>query len=93
VLRPIEAALTITTEDAIAPSLSELDGPFRTALRAAEERANDILDECVAPMVVKLDLQLRGRELKSPADIDALLDELRDRLKAQLADNSFIRLL
>jgi hypothetical protein len=44
VLRPIALAVTDTTEDAVAPSLDDLETPFLVRLEQAEESADDILD-------------------------------------------------
>ncbi len=93
VLRPLTEAITDTTEAAIAPSLDALDGPFLLNLAQAETQANDQLDEYLEPFVHKIDLQLRGRELKTCTDIEELVSEIRKRLSDQLADNTVLRLL
>ncbi|MCC7070407.1 MAG: BREX system P-loop protein BrxC [Deltaproteobacteria bacterium] len=86
VLRPITAAMTDTTPEAVAPSLTRLRDGFEYRLQEAEEHAIEVLDELRAEkvFVVKIDLGLKNRELTSVSDIDALLAELRERLLKQL---------
>lgn len=86
VLRPITAAMTDTTPEAVAPSLTRLRDGFEYRLQEAEEHAIEVLDELRAEkvFVVKVDLGLKNRELASVSDIDALLAELRERLLKQL---------
>ncbi len=96
VLRPIALALTDTTAEAIAPPLVALKDPFTLALRRAEEEANERLDELLSegdkPLIRKVDLGLRNRELKTTADIDVLIDEIRQRLVEQLGEDGNIRI-
>jgi hypothetical protein len=93
VLRPLHEAVTNTTEDAIAPSLLELRAPFLARLVKAEAEANDTLDELLSEkeLIVKVNLQLSGRELTSAAEVDALCDELRERLMAKLQGDKKLR--
>jgi len=97
VLRPLTEALTNTTDDAVAPPLSALADPFALALRRAEDAANERLDEILCagdqPMVQKVDLSLRNRELKDEADVEALLDEIRTRLLGVIKTNARVRLV
>ncbi len=93
VLRPLSTVITETTPDAVAPALSALDAHFALALRAAEDEANERLDDLVAPLVERVDLELRGREVETEADVDRLVEEIRERLKAKLGDNKRLRLL
>ena len=97
VLRPIAGAVTTTTADAIAPSLTALKDPFSQRLRTAEDAANEVLDSILSegnkPLVVKVDLRLRNRELKSEADVEALVGEIRKRLVEQIRSGARIRLL
>ncbi len=82
--RPLVAAATDTSADAIAPPLDALKDSFLLKLRTAEDDANRRLDELLsegdAPLVRPVDLALRNRELASEADVEALLDELRTKL-------------
>lgn len=97
VLRPINDSTTDTTADAIAPALRDLKDPFIVRLQAAEEAANRLLDEYLSggskPMIVPVDLSLRNRELKTEADVEALVAEIRERLLQQVRSGQRIRLL
>lgn len=97
VLRPINQSTTDTTAEAIAPALRELKEPFIVRLGAAEEQANRTLDEYLSsgsnPMIVPVDLSLHNREIQSEADIEALVNEIRERLRGQLRNGQRIRLL
>jgi len=96
VLRPFARAVTDTTAEAIAPPLVALKEPFSLALGRAEDQANDILDEILSagdkPLITRLHLDLRNRELQSEADVEALLDEIRKRLLEQIRAAARVRL-
>ena len=99
VLRPVTLAMTDTTACAIAPSLVELRDPFSLALQRAEEEANHHLDEILSvgpkPMIVRFDVAgpLRHREISTEAELDALVDEIRERLLPLVRDNKRVRLV
>lgn len=97
VLRPLSAAVTATTPEAIAPPLEALKDPFQLALSRAEERANQLLDEILSegsrPLIVRIDLALRNREIRDEADVEALLSDIRQRLMEQVETGARIRLL
>src|SRR6185295_19317434 len=67
VLRPLNDAPTDTTAEAIAPPLESLKDPFLLALKRAEDEANERLDEILSegerPLIVKVDLASRNREV------------------------------
>jgi uncharacterized protein YigA (DUF484 family) len=96
VLRPLSRAVTETTVEAIAPRLIDLKDPFSLALRRAEDQANDILDELLSagdqPLIARVQLDLRNRELQTEADVEALLDEIRKRLLEQIRAGARVRL-
>jgi hypothetical protein len=97
VFSPLTRAATDTTDEAIAPSLAELGDPFLMRLHRAEEEANDILDgiltDDTVPIIrVELGARLRNRELSSTADIDALVNEIRNTLMEQINAGARIRL-
>lgn len=97
VLRPITEALVDTTETAVAPALAEVQGRFASRIRHAEETANDRLDEELSrsketPML-KVDSHVRGREINSRAELDALLRELADRIGPLLDQGARVRLV
>jgi hypothetical protein len=97
VLRHLALAVTDTSAEAIAPSLEALGTPFQLALHQAEETANETLDEILSegkrPLIVKVDLSLRNRELTSEAEVDSLLQEIRKRLLEQIAAGARVRIL
>ena len=97
VLRPITEALWDTTPEALAPRLEQLRDGFPGRLARAKEEANDRLDQernkRVERPVVKVDLHLRGRELESPEQIEALLRELEERLLPLLKTKQRVRIV
>jgi len=97
VIRPINEATTDTTADAISPALRDLRDSFIVRLQAAEERANRTLDEYrntdSKHPFVPINLGLQNREVKSEAEVDALIAEIRERLLQQLRNGQRIRLL
>jgi hypothetical protein len=97
VLRPIALALTDTTADAVAPALQDLEAPFLVRLKQAEDSADDILDGILSagrrPLIVKMDLSLRNREIATEADVDGLLAEIRKRLLEQIDAGVRVRIL
>src|SRR5690606_33789263 len=89
VLRPIAEAMTDTSSEAVAPRLTALKDPFLVVLNRAETEANERLDAILSegdrPLIRRLDLDLRNRELAREEDITALLGEIEKRLRAALA--------
>ena len=96
-LKILEAAADNTTAEAIAPSLSELQDPFIVRLQRAEVEANVKLDKLLSegdkPLIVTMDLSLQNREIKTEADVDALLAEIRERLMLQVKSGQRVRIL
>ncbi|MFE9690850.1 BREX system P-loop protein BrxC [Micromonospora sp. NPDC005806] len=97
VLRPFALAVTDTTAEAIAPPLVSLKDPFAIALQRAEDQANDLLDEILSegekPLIARVDLHLRNREVATEADVQALVDEIKKRLLEQVRAGARVRLL
>jgi hypothetical protein len=97
VLRPFTGAVSDTTAEAVAPPLTALADPFTLALQRAENQANDILDEILSegnsPLIARIDLQLRNREVVTEADVQALVEEIRGRLLEQVRAGARVRLL
>lgn len=97
VLRPIAEALFDTTAEAVAPALSDMHARFPQRLAAGEEVANERLDELLSKLeqgqVVKVEVGLRGREIKSRDELKRVLDELEERIGPQLDKGARIRLV
>lgn len=97
VLQVVEQAELNTSDEAIAPSLLNLQSQFQVRLETAQDRANKVLDELLSqgdnPMIVPVDLKLENRELTSEDDIDELLAEIRERLIEQLKSGQRVRLI
>lgn len=97
VLRPIAEAMTSTSPEAIVPTLASLKDPFLVALERASKLANERLDEILSegdkPVIRRVALDLRNREVSSPDDVKALLDEIEKRLLAALEDGARVRLV
>ena len=96
VLRPIAEAAFDTTEAAIAPDLATLEASFLRRLDAAREEANRRLEAELEKMerveFVRVALELRGRELSTEAHLAALLREIEDRLRVEIAQGRRVRL-
>jgi hypothetical protein len=101
IVRPLQKARYDTTEEASYPRLMELRDTALLKLQKAEQEANDTLDnllsqdEQVQVQVVQLALieSLRNREVSTEQEVEALVNELRDRLLAQLKENTRIRII
>ena len=97
VLRPLKLAQTDTTRETIAPPLSALKDAFSIVPQRAEDQANDHLDDILSegqkPLVARVDLQLRNRDIVTEADVEALVEEVRKRLLEQIRAGARVRLL
>ena len=97
VLRPFARAVTDTTAEAIAPPLVSLKDPFTLALQRSEDQANDRLDEILSegekPLIARVDLRLRNREVATVAEVQALVEEIKNRLLEQVRAGAHVRLL
>lgn len=97
VLRPIAEAMTQTTMDEVMPTLRALEDRFLRALQEADEEANARLDEILNQQPEKqrveaMDLGLQNREVGSEADVDALVNEIRERLLTRVRAGARVRL-
>lgn len=96
VLDPVQEATYDTTVDALYPALLELRDSAKVRLQGAEEKANLNLDNALSQetneQVIQISLNLIGREVSSPQEVEDLVDQLRDRLMSQLKDKSNIRI-
>lgn len=92
VLRLVRDKRLASTPQAISPALIVLRDSAPLRLKEGVEQANQRLEELLDVQVVSVKLGLQNRELASAADVENLLQELRERLLAQLKDNSRIRL-
>lgn len=96
VLRSVQEATYDTTQDALYPSLLELKDSALIKLQKAEKVANtsldNVLSEVTEEQVLQLPLNLTGREVSTKEEVEALVNQLRDRLLAQLKPNTRIRL-
>lgn len=97
VLRPIAEAAYDTTAEAVAPSLADMQARFPQRLAHGEEAANERLDELLSALeegqVVKVELGLRGREIKNRDELRRVLEELDERIGAKLDQGARIRLV
>ncbi len=97
VLRPLAEALPSTSEDAVSPGLVELRDGVPHALAAAEEKANERLDQILSqgnePLVRKIELRLRNREIATQAQLDAVVEELRGKVEPELRAGRRVRLV
>jgi hypothetical protein len=96
VLRPVQEATYDTTAQSLYPSLLELKDSAMVRLQGAEEKANLYLDDALSisteEEVITVPLDLRGREVSSPEDVEVLVNQLRDRLLSQLDGKTNIRI-
>jgi hypothetical protein len=97
VLRPIQEATYDTTQDAVFPTLIELRDSAVLSLQKAAERANRYLDDAISQVtdeqVIQVAVNLVGREVSTPEEVEVLVNQLRDRLLSQLKENVRIRLM
>ena len=97
VLRPLTEAETTTTADAVSPPLEVLKDPFLTRLKKAEDDANERLDQILSegkkPLIVKVDLGLRNREVSSEPEVERLIEDIRERLLEQVRAGQRVRII
>lgn len=97
VLRPITDIVVDTAPEAISPTLVEVRDRFASRIQQAEELANDRLDDELSKLtehqVVKVETHLRGREVASRAQLQAVLKELEDRIGPLLDQGARVRIV
>jgi hypothetical protein len=96
VLDPVRKAMTATTPEALHPALLQLRDSAQLKLQDAEQRSNrsldDALSETTQVQVISLSHNLTDREVSTPEEVEALVNQLRERLLANLKENVRIRL-
>ena len=96
VLRPLREAVYNTSPEALFPSLLQLKDSAVVKLGQAAEAANGYLDDILSEVnqeeVVRLSLNLTGREVSSPEEVERLVEELKQRMLDQLKDKPNVRI-
>lgn len=91
-----DGAAAGTDERAIAPALEALEGQLTARRDVAESKAMAQLDAFLERLgespTVELTLDFTGREIKTEADMDCLLSELRRRILHELSANHRVRI-
>lgn len=97
VLRPIAEVTIDTTPEAVAPALVEVRDRFASRIHAAEEEANERLDAELSRepdlQVVKVETNLRGREIASREQLHSLFAELEERIGPHLDRGARVRIV
>jgi len=97
VLRPITEALFDTNAEQVHPPLKALADGARARIADALAEANDRLDKILSEgdrqQVVKLASNLRNREVRTEQELEAVLEDLRQRVSAQLRAGHRVRLV
>jgi hypothetical protein len=97
VIAPLREHSALDTDaKAIQPELAVLDSLFKSRLEMAHAKAMAYLDESLEKMdgtaTVELSLQLGGRMIRTPAELDRLLAEVRQQILHQLEAKHHVRL-
>jgi hypothetical protein len=91
-----EGAPIQTKAEDLVPALRLLDNLFAAWLEAAEHKAQTQLDEILETFgespTVEVELELRGRMVRSASELDRLLADVRDRIVRELEANHRIRI-
>jgi hypothetical protein len=97
VLRPIAELVLDTTPEAVSPTLVEVRDRFASRVHAVEELVNDLLDDELSKkpdhLVVKVEAQIRGREVGSREELRAVFRELEDRIGPLLDRGARVRIV
>jgi len=85
-----------TDEKAVVPALEVLPTLLRDRLEHATEKAllqlSALLEAQGGPPTVEVSLEFRGREIKSEAELDRFIEELRRKIVHELSANNYVRL-
>lgn len=97
VIAPLREHAALNTDaKAIQPELAVLDSLFQARLHAALAKAVARLDELLEKLgekpTVEVPLQLGGRLIRTPAELEQLLVEIRQQILHQLEANHRVRL-
>jgi hypothetical protein len=92
VLQHVHDGAANTDEKAIAPPVELLEVQLAARRQAGEEKALLELDGFGPRPTVEVPVGLVGRELETVAELDRLLDDLRERVLRELARNHRVRL-
>lgn len=96
VLKPILDAQIDTTPEAVSPTLLGLKETFASRLGPAEELARDRLDDernkSTEKKVVKVEANIRGREVESREQLQAIFRELEERIGPLLDQGDRVRI-
>ncbi len=97
ITRPLQQAAFDTTKDALYPNLLQLRDSAVIQIQKAEETVNrnldDMLSEVTEKQIIQLDLNLKGYEVNNAEEVEALVNRIRERLLAQLKENTRIRII
>ncbi len=96
VFKPIAMALSGSGADAVAPPLLDLRDGFIARLQQATTEAESLLDDLISSKdnkpFVRVDLNLRGREIANSDDLKRVVKELEERVTEQLELGHKVRL-
>jgi hypothetical protein len=96
VLNPVQRAAQDTIPEAFYPNLLQIRDSVTLQLQQAEQEANlnldNLLSQVTDKQVIQLSVNLSGREVSTPEEVEAVVQQLRERLLAQLDGKSNIRI-
>jgi len=91
-----EGGAANTDEKAIAPPLEVLPVLLRDRLETAADKAllelGSLLESKGGAPIVDISLDFRGREIRSEAELDRLLDDIKRRILHELSARHHVRL-
>jgi DNA-binding transcriptional ArsR family regulator len=96
VLRVLGDVVPDTTDEEVLPPLSQLvdglRGRLNEALEHARERLSELRAKKTGKVVVTVSIRARDVEIASAADVDDLLERIRERLMEQIKKGQTVRL-